>query len=309
MRENAMEQEAKRAIQNAIDYAEAHICENLTLEELASAAHYSVSYFARAFRRLTGFSAMSYLTRRKLQYAIHALCSGVNQRIIDVALEYGFESHAGFCRTFRKQFGCSPSHYRLHIRGILPSRLNVLSEQRKGALLMDFKIIEMEPRAVVGYASRHTLPKVSSTHDIPVFWERLNLDCASQLTTLHRLFPKEMHCEYGVCYDAGSDCGNFTYLLGVGVPPGAKVPDPKLTKLQLPGGLYAVFSTPWVPENQYVAVIRELWQEIFDTWLPTSGYCLDENRLEFEYYDFRDHAWEHNGSQQMDIYLPIHTKS
>jgi AraC family transcriptional regulator len=76
-------------------------------------------------------------------------------------------------------------------------------------------------------------------------------------------------------------------------------------KMDIPGGLYAVFTTPLVVSQQYAQSIRDTWKTILVDWLPDSGYKYDEGRYDFEYYDERDHSWEHNNMVQMDIYIPI----
>lgn len=113
--------------------------------------------------------------------------------------------------------------------------------------------------------------------------------------------------EYGICFDADLETGGFTYLLGVGVDSEddmAKI-EPDMLRMDLPGGLYAVFTTPKVPEARYTGSIRETWKDILLGWLPGSEYEYDEERRDFEYYDARDHAWEHGGFVQMDICIPV----
>ena len=54
-----------------------------------------------------GITLKDYVTRRKLVKASEIIVSGY--RVIDAALQYGWETHAGFTKAFKKEFGFSPS--------------------------------------------------------------------------------------------------------------------------------------------------------------------------------------------------------
>ena len=169
------------------------------------------------------------------------------------------------------------------------------------------EIVEMQPFTVVGFTSRHKMPDVKFTHDIPLYWETINMNYADPLTRLHNVFSKSRHCEYTVCFDVDPLTSEFTYLLGVGVdnPEDLSRIEPDMYKMKMPGGLYAKFTTPLVEESKHSQNVRDTWKNIFDNWLPVSVYKFDEKRYDFEYYDLRDHSWENNGMEQMDIYIPI----
>jgi len=79
--------------------------------------------------------------------------------------------------------------------------------------------------------------------------------------------------------------------------------EPDMYMMEMPGGLYAKFTTPLAESSKYARSIRETWKMIFDRWVPASAYEFDEGRYDFEYYDERDH--NKNGMQQMDICVPI----
>jgi len=127
---------------------------------------------------------MAYVTRRKLQYALFDLSCG--EKIIDVALKYGFETHAGFTKAFKKCFGYPPSLYRIHAISSQPTRMELteLMSIILGGNIMYPEFVEMQPFTVVGFTSRHTMPDVRFTHDIPLYWETINMDYAEPLTRL-----------------------------------------------------------------------------------------------------------------------------
>jgi AraC family transcriptional regulator len=289
-------------IQSVLDEIDNRITETIQDDELARAANYSVYHFRRVFIELTGTPVMNYVTRRKLEHALYDLSQG--KRIIDVAMDYGFETHAGFTKAFKKTFGFPPSLYRLHITATPPEKATVYSVKLKhGGIKMQVQIKEIKPITVVGYTSRHRMPGVSKIADIPVFWEKINLEYAAALSTLHHTYTKSHHCEVGICFDIDEEHDCFTYMLGVGVDEAdATVPQRPGTYLyKMQGGLYAVFTTPEVHEDQYTQSIKDTWKQILDEWLPGSKYEYDNERIDYEYYDERDHGH----TTQMDIFVPI----
>lgn len=136
---------------------------------------------------------------------------------------------------------------------------------------------------------------------------KINMEYSKPLSRLHHTFTKSKHCEYSVCFDTDLETGEFTYLLGVGVDNDEDMRkiEQDMYKLEMPGGQYAVFTTPLVENSQYAQSIRDTWKSILVDWIPGSGYEFDEERYDFEYYDERDHPWEHDNKVQMDIYIPI----
>ena len=86
---------------------------NLSLEELATLAHLSISSFKRKFKETFNESPKKYITRKKVERAAELLRSG-NDRVSDIAYDVGFESVATFNRNFTSEYGKSPSDYRLN---------------------------------------------------------------------------------------------------------------------------------------------------------------------------------------------------
>jgi AraC family transcriptional regulator len=102
--------ENNNIIQKALDIIDISINEPITPQKLAKECGYSSVHFSRLFSEATGITLMAYITRRKLQFALYDVsCS---EKIIDVAVKYGFETHAGFTKAFKKCFGYPPSIYR-----------------------------------------------------------------------------------------------------------------------------------------------------------------------------------------------------
>lgn len=294
--------EYESMIQSVLDEIDKRIMENIQADELARAVNYSTNHFRRVFIELTGTPFMNYVTHRKLEFALFHISQG--KRVIDVAMDYGFETHAGFTKAFKKHYGYPPSLHRLHITTSLPKKATVISVKLKyGVNEMQVQIKEVKPFNIVGYTSRHRMPGISKTLDVSAMWSKINFEYYAALVTLHDTYTKSYHCEVAICFDIDEEHDYFTYMLGVGVDEAdSSVPMRLGTYLHhVPGGLYAVFTTPLVDERQYEQSIPDTWKKILDQWLPSSEYEYDNTRVCYEYYDERDHG----NTPQMDICIPI----
>lgn len=72
---------------------------------------YSEYYCSAKFHEFTGVTFKEYVLKRKLALAAKSLLE-TNDKIIDVALAYGFASHEAFSRAFAKEYGYSPRSFR-----------------------------------------------------------------------------------------------------------------------------------------------------------------------------------------------------
>jgi len=98
----------------AITRLKTHVARNLqspiTASDLAKAAGYSQYHMTRIFKEETGQSPFEYIRHERLTAAAHALRDG-NHKVLDIALDFVFDSHEGFTRAFSKGFGISPKKY------------------------------------------------------------------------------------------------------------------------------------------------------------------------------------------------------
>lgn len=108
--------EAGTIIRKSKGYIEKHIDEALTVAKIAGAAGYSEYHFSRIFRKETGVSVMEYVKSEKLRRASEEIRNGA--KIVDTAVKYGWESHNGFTKAFKKEFGYCPALLRAMVMGM-----------------------------------------------------------------------------------------------------------------------------------------------------------------------------------------------
>lgn len=118
----------KDQIQSTIDYIDENLKTELTATELADAAGYSVFHFYRVFQSIVGMPIMQYILRRRLLYSIYEIGSG--RKKTDVALEYGFDTYAGFYKSFVREIGYTPAEYLRRFTVKKPYRINVFQEEQ-----------------------------------------------------------------------------------------------------------------------------------------------------------------------------------
>lgn len=288
-------------IQKTIDYIDDNIMSKITVDELAKIAGFSTYHYYRVFHSFVGVPVMEYVTRRKLQFALYELGNG--EKIFDIALNYGFETHAGFTKAFKKCFGYPPNFYRLHAPSGFPQKVDLkkLKENKTGGIIMQPKIVNRDAFKIVGYELKTTLKNNANTRDIPAFWDKCNIE--GKESRLYNTQKPPRHGEYGICVNTDIEAGEFSYILGVEVSSFDNAME-DMYKLQVPSATYAVFTTPAVDENDFVNSIQGTWKYILEEWFPNSGYEIDASKLDFEFYDERCHPWEYD-KVCMDIYVPI----
>ncbi|MDZ4993462.1 HD domain-containing protein [Clostridium perfringens] len=91
---------------SCIKYIEENITGALTSDEIAKAMGYSTYHFSRIFKEEMGVSIMEYVKDRRLLRAAEDIILG--EKILDVAIKYGYETNNGFTKAFRRKYGFSP---------------------------------------------------------------------------------------------------------------------------------------------------------------------------------------------------------
>jgi AraC family transcriptional regulator len=106
------EREYERRVNLALEYMQDHLDDAIALKEIAAAARFSPYHFHRIFRAFTGETLVAYHRRLRLNRAAWRLVHRP-EPITEIAFGSGFTSSADFARAFRRQFGTSPTSYRI----------------------------------------------------------------------------------------------------------------------------------------------------------------------------------------------------
>ena len=288
----------REKIEKCIEFIEDHIKEDITVEEIAGHAGYSLYHFCRVFNLFRGVSIMEYVRGRRLSLAATELFNG--RKIIDIALDYGFKTPSGFAKAFRKAYGYSPTQYMMHMAQYADTKTTF----EIGGYVMNPVIVKKPAFKVAGYGIKTNISGATYTKDIASYWS--NYDGENLESKMYEILNPPKHGEVGLCVPLSED-GNVIYLLGVIVDDFSKTEEDMLT-VEVPEAEYAVFTTAPVDtsndeeQNKFAEIIAGTWKYIFEDWFKDSGYIYDEGKMDFEFYDERCH---HRRDTVMDIYVPI----
>lgn len=133
--------QALETINAALAYIETNLKTDITAEELAKMANYSTYHYCRLFSSIVGAPVSGYILRRRLDHALAEISAG--RKAIDVVLEYGFDTYAGFYKAFVKMYGCSPKKYLsiYHEHNLKKSEgINMLKKEDLYAILENWNI-------------------------------------------------------------------------------------------------------------------------------------------------------------------------
>lgn len=279
-----------------LEYIEKHLEEKLTLSQLAAKAELSSFHFHRIFQIYTGEVLGEYIRKRRLTTAAKELL-GSNKKVIEIALDCGFDSQEAFSRSFKKQFSLSPQHYRQ--AGRQDKSLFRVPLTKEHLLHISHGDITLKPRFV-------DLP-VMHFVGIPAHSECRNIGLAIRDAWLeffnrkHEIISAINEDEYGIYMPVnGVHIQNYTletlmsYLVAVQVKESAPVPA-GMSALTIQGGRYAVF-------RHRGPRIFQTHAYILNTWLPRSGFIFDEREDFGQFISGRKNAGE---NIQADIYIPI----
>jgi AraC-like DNA-binding protein len=264
-----------KAVQRMQDYVETHLTEPITLSALAKAARYSPWHAARLFKEHTGKTPFEYIRLRRLSAAAERL-SDPTARVLDVALDFLFDSHDGFTRAFTKQFGLLPSRLRgsqTKPAPFIPLMMrDYFVARQKGQCPMTSKnqntvfvqIVEHPARKVILKRARAANHYFEYCEEVGCdVWETLGHIEGALREPMGMWLPEGMKPE-----------GTSTYVQGVEVPSDFRGEAPAgFEVLELPPCKMMVFQGPPFDDKDFSEAISSLWDAINAYRPETYGFA------------------------------------
>jgi AraC-like DNA-binding protein len=96
-------------VRRALDFMQANLASDLSMNDLAACAGLSPFHFIRCFRKATGLPPHAYLTQLRLDQARRLLGKGKSPA--EVALVAGFYDQSHLIRHFKRTYGITPGQY------------------------------------------------------------------------------------------------------------------------------------------------------------------------------------------------------
>ena len=252
------------AISKAVAYIETHITEDITVEDIAREIYLSPFYFQKGFSLLCGFTISEYIRNRRLSLAGNELATS-EQKVIDIALKYGYDSPDSFTKAFTRFHGVTPSMVQKNeqlLKSFAPLKIKISME---GGYIMDYKIVKKEEFTVVGKSKNFGYE--NAKEEIPQFWQQFYTEGNG----------KYVCGMFGINIDEKMGRDTFEYLIADMYNPVMDVPEGFVTKT-IPAFTWAVFPCKGaMPE-----ALQDVNKRIFAEWLPAlkdyefaAGYCVE----------------------------------
>ena len=263
--------------QNMIEWIETHPDCGRVLDGLSDEMGYSPWYCSVLFHDVTGMTIKSYTSGRRLACAAEEI-RDTDERILDIALKYGYDNSASFSKAFTRFHEASPSEVRKGTkrpRTFFPIQISITI---RGGQSLDVEIVEKEAFKVIGFVGEYTM---ENCHDISKHWKELN-------TKYHDLRVRAPKTPFEKAYvenNIGS-CGvteypadkAFKYVFG-GLYQGGEVP-PEYELYEVPKGTWAVFTCI----GKLPGALEELMDLIWEHWVPDNTEYVVDGKCEFELY-------------------------
>ena len=285
-------------IQRALDYAEAHLTEEIDYEAVAREACSSPFHFQRMFGMLCGFSLGDYIRMRRLTLAAEDLIR-TGEKVIDVALKYGYDTPESFSRAFLRFHGVSPTHAR---RGGMVKSFSRLSVKLilSGGSTMDYRIEKKDGFQLICRRKQVTKPQGdTATADISAFWSQCNKDGTMEAICKYGRFDR-LNGVLGVCFSGEMSDAAFPYAIGAEYS-GAPLGDEGLELVDIPAHTYAVFQCKGpMPE-----AFKSTYQRIVTEFFPQSNYEYGSG-VELEVYPS---AEVENPNYTCEIWVAVQEKN
>ena len=272
-------------IKETISYIENNLKESITLKDVANNVCISPYFLERGFSLMTGYGIGEYIRNRRLYLAALDLKNS-DEKIIDIAFKYCYETPESFTKAFSRFHGVTPTQARdgAGIKGFLPLTINI---KIKGGDEMNYKIKTLQSFKVVGFEKEFDIE--NSYEMIPKFWDEIFTNVDKQTLSKYGIG------EYGVCVD-DLEGTKFRYLIA-GKYDGGEVPA-GMSVYELPKQEWAIFECVGpCPET-----LQKINTQIFHEWLPGNPDYEFCGKANIEWYSDSDNTSSDYHSQ---IWIPV----
>ena len=248
-----------KRMNDAISYIEDNLDGEISIEKAAQLACCSQYHFQRMFSYIIGVTLSEYLRRRRLTKAAFDLQGG--DKVVDVALRYGYDSPTAFNRAFQVVHGISPStaqkpdtilkafpriHFQITIKGVTE---------------MDYRIVEKEGFRAVGVRTHLSGDMEENLKNITPFWQKtIDAGLTKEIAALMNAEPMGL-LAVSTCDESNE--GSYYYIC---VATDKPIPS-GMFEVNVPKYTWAIF-----PGSGHPSSISDLYKRIFSEWQPTSGY-------------------------------------
>ena len=247
---------------------EDNITEEIDPEVLGRISYSSSYHFQRVFGILCGYSLGEYIRNRRLTLAGADLASS-NEKVIEIAMKYGYESPDSFTKAFTKFHGITPS-----------------AAREPGATLRSFSPLSIK------LSQEHEFKCETRLNEFIL--QGMAHDCDTTYMVMKDFDPD------GYNFYFASLVENWEEYLKEELGDEAQ----RFEEIHIPTQLYVICESE---KTKYPTNLTEdLRQRIVSQWLPSSGYRLaDAPEIAVLHWPYEKGNEKVNNSRYVEIWLPI----
>lgn len=247
-------------LNEALQYIEGNLDGEIKYEKAANIACCTTYHFQRMFSYIAGTPLSEYIRNRRLTKAALDLQNG--EKVIDVAIRYGYESPTAFNRAFQKIHNVSPSVAQKEgtfLKAYPPISFKITI---KGVEEMEYRIVKKEEMRIVGAKALLEKNVEENFNTVPMLWQEVAQ--SGKIMEIASLMGPDSKGVLGVsvCMDY---LDKWEYYIAVETD---KEAQKGLEEYTIPACTWAVFPG----EGQMPTAIQDIEKRAITEWLPTSGY-------------------------------------
>lgn len=267
-----MYEKSNERFNELIKYIEENLTENIEYKKLAKILAVNEYTLHRIFLFVTNLTLAEYIRKRRISMSALDLLKG-EEKIIDIAIKYQYDSPISFARAFKKMMGFNPSEINANKEKIKYFPIIQLDDSEN--IQSDFVYKRIQDKSFEFYTISRQTTLENVYKMTPEFWEdsrkKINVNINYGLFEYDKIsFNDRMEATYYIASTEKFD---------------------NATIYKINNQNYIVFNYKFIDSKN----LNQFIKRIYKLFIPTSGYELDDGPDVEEYFE----------NNEMNIYIPI----
>lgn len=247
-------------------YIEKNLMYDMEPGQISRISGCSEYHFRRMFSFLAGMPLGEYIRRRRLSVA-GLMLQKESVKVLDLALQLGYESPEAFSKAFQLMHGVSPSQAKKENTElkVLPPMTFQLTIT--GGMEMNYRVVEKDEFHIVGFKKRITMQFKGINPQMDSLVQKLTPQVIEELKGLCDVEPKGILSVSADFNERTTEGSQLDQYIGVAT---SKAVSNGYDTLDVPASNWAVFKAA----GTFPDAIQDTWAKIYSEWFPASGYEL-----------------------------------